>query len=81
MIWLSLPILGRYMYSYVENINVVNISVHSWFIQAERKSVIKYCTVFSYQSGMPIMTENIPLGDMDMVHFIVGHGILRKDLR
>ena len=34
-----------------------------------------------YQSGMPVMTENIPSDDLDMVHFIIGHGILRKDLR
>ena len=34
-----------------------------------------------YQSGMPVMTENIPSEDLDMVHFIIGHGILRKDLR
>ena len=32
-------------------------------------------------SGMPVMSENIPSAELDIVHFIIGHGILRKEMR
>ena len=34
-----------------------------------------------YSADTEAMLEGIPAAELDIVHFIVGHGILRRDLR
>ena len=35
----------------------------------------------SYSNDVMTMMESVPTDELDLVHFIVGHGILRRDMR
>lgn len=37
--------------------------------------------LFDYRAAPETMTTNLPTQDLDLIHFIIGHAILRKQLR
>ena len=37
--------------------------------------------LFDYSTSAEVMASNLPSQDLDLIHFIIGHAILRKQLR
>ena len=35
----------------------------------------------TYSADVIDMLQNIPTDELDLVHFVIGHGILRRDMR
>ena len=51
------------------------------FTERERERAATAADVFDYDAGTAALMDRVPTRPLDLIHFIVGHGILRRSLR